>query len=53
MAQIQQKVRFWIALIKTFRMMCNLFGFTEVRTLSLFLVMTSIMTSFVITGISS
>ena len=34
-------VHFWIALIKTFRMIYNVFGFEEVRILPLFLVMTS------------
>ena len=41
MAQIQQKVHFWIALINTFRMIYNLFGFAEVRIFPLFLVMMS------------
>ena len=36
MALIQQKVHFWIARIKTFRLIFNLFGFEEVRILPLF-----------------
>ena len=40
-AQIQYEVHFWIALINTFRLIYNLFGFAEVRISPLFLVMTS------------
>ena len=41
-AQIQEEVHFWIALINTFRMIYNFFGFAEVRIFQLFLVMMSL-----------
>ena len=43
-----QKVHFWMALIYTFGMIYNLFGFEEVRILPLFLVKTSLWCQFLL-----
>ena len=51
--QIQQKVYFWIDLIKTFRIIYNLFGFEEVRILLSVFGNEVIMRSFAITGLSN
>ena len=48
--QIWQNLHFWIALVKTFRMMYNLTGFSDIRTFPLFLAMTSLWRHFLSHG---
>ena len=53
--QIQYEVHFWIALINTFRLIYNLFGFSEVRISPLFHCLGNdiIMTPFLVTWFSN
>ena len=52
-ARIQEKLHFWTPLVNTFRMICNLVGFAEVRILGLFFGNDVIITLFVIVDLSN